>query len=354
MGGASRFRKAIVNQRHPELILGIFIPAGLSFDSNPRRKEKQMQFVRKPKLLLPIILILGAFFYLPSIMINVHAATGTVCLIDTSSSSCPTSPASLTGTVGTQLRVSVFLQGSDHINGFDITTVADHTILKPAGVDLTGTILPSPQTIIVHCDGGVLKTGNSCSPPDTADTIHLAAVGASGILSTATTGLLFTAIYNVTSTTSGIPVGFQTGCSGTSVPPNTCVTIANGTPTPVPETIQTARFSTNTTTPDFTITANPTSLTISRGSQGTSTITLTSVGGFTGTVSISDSLSPSLRHPPSTSLSAATVTLAPGGTGSLILTITTNKHTSTGAYTVTISAVSGSISHSITIALTVQ
>ncbi len=278
--------------------------------------------------------------------------TGTVCLINPSDTSCPSSPASIHGTVGTQLRVSVFIQASGGLNGFDITLLADHTILKPAGADLTGTVLPGPQTILAECIGGILVQGSRCASTDTVDTVHLAAVACLGcITATPTTGLLFTAIYNVTSATSGTPLGFQTGCpTPTSVgTTSTCVTIANGTPTPVPENVQTAVFS----TADFTMTANPTSLTISRSSQMTSTITLNSLGRFSGTVSLSTSITPAAHHAPATSLSSNSVTLASGGSASVILTVSATKNTSTGTYTVTVTGTSGSITNTVLVSVTV-
>ena len=311
-----------------------------------------MQFVRKRKGLLAIILMLGAFVYLPSITSTVHAATGTVCLIDPSSSSCPTNPASLTGTVGTQQRISVFVQGSNGMNGLDITVLADHTILKPAGVDLTGSVLTSQTQIIQECIGGAPMVGTACSSTDTVDTIHLSAATSGLITPTPTTGLLFTAIYNVTGSTSGIPVGFQTGCTSfpTSVPGGTCVTIENGSGTPVPETVQTATF---TTPPTFTISASPTSLTIGRPSQGTSTITLQSLSGFSGTIQLSSSISPNGHHAPAVTLSASSVTLSSGGSGPDVLTVTTIKNTTVGTYTITVTATSGSIAKSTTITVTV-
>src|SRR5437773_5247057 len=63
------------------------------------------------------------------------ASTGVICIIPAGASSCPSSPSSLTGTVGSQLRVSVFIQNSTGLNGFDVTLLADHAILKPAGAD---------------------------------------------------------------------------------------------------------------------------------------------------------------------------------------------------------------------------
>ena len=300
------------------------------------------------------LLLLGSMFGILATSPSAHGQfTGTVCLINPTDTSCPSSPASIVGTVGTQLRVSVFIQTSDGFNAFDITLLADHTILKPAGADLTGTVLPGPQTILAKCIGGVLVQGSRCAPTDTVDTVHLAAVECLGcpLTPTPTTGLLFTAIYNVTAPSSGIPLGFQTGCPtptsvGTS---STCVTLANGTLNPVPETVQTAVF----TTANFSIAANPTSLTISRGAQMTSTITLSSLNGFSGTVSLSTSIAPTTHRPPTTSLSSNTVTLASGGSASVILTVSTTKTTSTGPYTVTVTATSGSITHTVLVSVTV-
>src|SRR5205807_6569824 len=103
-----------------------------------------------------------------------------------------------------------------------------------------------------------------------------------------TTGLLFTAIYDVvgTTTASGISVGFQTGCSGTSVAGGVCVTIANGTNTPVPETIQSGTLFTNNVNPPFVaITSSSASVTAIKSSASpTVTITATAENGFpTGT-----------------------------------------------------------------------
>jgi len=299
------------------------------------------------------LLLIGSMFGILATSPSAHGQfTGTVCLISPGTTSCPSSPASITGTVGSQLRVSVFIQNSDGLNGFDVTLLADHTILKPAGADLTGTVLPGPQTVLVECLSGMLIVGNVCSSTDSIDTLHFAAVSAPGtISSTPTTGLLFTAIYNITGLTSGIPLGFQTGCSPSSVSGTTiCVDIANGGLNPVPETVQTAIF---TTTGDFSITANPVSLTIPRGSSGTSTITLASSGGFSGTITLSGSVTPSTRHGPSAILSPNSVIVSAGGSGSVLLTVSTLKNTPTGSYSVTVVGTSGSISHSANVSITV-
>jgi hypothetical protein len=295
--------------------------------------------------------LLGTLYLAPAILPGHAQTVGTVCVIASNASACPSNPATVVGTFGNQLRVSVFIQNSGVINGFDITLLADHTILKPAGADLTGTVLPGPQTIVQECLGGVLVQGNTCKSTDTVDTLQFAVVAAIGQFTISpTTGLLFTAIYNVTGNSSGTPLGYQTGCSPSSVSgTTTCVTITNGTPTPVPENVQTAVF----TTQDFSITASPTTLTIARGAQGASTITLTSLSGFAGTVTLSSSISPAKAHSPTASLSTNSVTLVSGGTGSLTLTVLTTKNTATGSYTITIAGTSNSRSHTVSIALTV-
>jgi len=277
--------------------------------------------------------------------------TGTVCLVSSGTTSCPSSPASITGSVGTQLRISVFIQNSDSLNGFDITLLADRTVLKPAGADLTGTVLPSPQTILVECIGGILVRGNVCSTTDTPDTLHLAAVGAPGMLTTQpTTGLLFTAIYNVTAASGGTSLGFQTGCGTPTAPtshPPLCITIANGTPNAVPENVQTAVFSTG-ATPDFGISASPPSQIVTRGSSTTFTITVTGSNGFSGTVSLSATVTPLAKHGPTTSLPSMV-----GPNSSSTLTVSTVHNTPTGSYTVTVTGTSGTLSHTVTLTVTV-
>ncbi len=117
---------------------------------------------------------------------------------------------------------------------------------------------------------------------------------------------------------------------------------------------------------DFTISANPTSLSIPRRQSATSTITLTSVNGFSGTVSLNATVyaNPGMCSPPrdpcfvpnqpTASLSPTNVTLSSGGTGTSRLTVTTRNTTPTGSYTVIVTATSGSLSHSVSISVTVS
>jgi hypothetical protein len=106
---------------------------------------------------------------------------------------------------------------------------------------------------------------------------------------------------------------------------------------------------------DFSIGASPSSLTVTLGSSGSSTITLTSLNGLSGNATLSSSISSSglVIVWPSVSVSPSSVTLTANGTASSTLTISTSLLTTPGTYTVTVSAVIGSISHSTTVSVTV-
>ncbi len=99
------------------------------------------------------------------------------------------------------------------------------------------------------------------------------------------------------------------------------------------------------TSPSFTLSASPSSLTVTQGSSGTSTITVTDVGGFTGSVTLAASGLPS----------GVTATFGTNPTtGTSVLTLTASSTATTGAATVTITGTSGTLTATTTIALTVS
>ena len=106
-----------------------------------------------------------------------------------------------------------------------------------------------------------------------------------------------------------------------------------------------------TQTPDFTIGASPSSLTVTQGSNGTSTITITSVGGFNAATTLSASGLPSGV---TAAFSTNPVTPPANGSATSTLTLTASSTATTGTATVTITGTSGSTVHSTTIALTVN
>jgi hypothetical protein len=97
---------------------------------------------------------------------------------------------------------------------------------------------------------------------------------------------------------------------------------------------------------DFSISANPSSLSIAQGSNGTSTISTAVTSGSAGTVSLTASVSPS---GPTASLNPTSVTAG----GSSTLTVTVGSTVATGTYTVTVTGTEGSASHSTAVTVTV-
>jgi hypothetical protein len=96
---------------------------------------------------------------------------------------------------------------------------------------------------------------------------------------------------------------------------------------------------------DFSLSASPSSVSVTQGSNGSSTITITPSNGFTGSVSLSATGLPS----------GATAAFSPNpATGTSTLRFTTSSATPTGTVTVTVTGTSGSLTHTTTITLTVN
>ncbi len=101
-----------------------------------------------------------------------------------------------------------------------------------------------------------------------------------------------------------------------------------------------------TSTPSFTLSASPSSVSITQGGAGgTSTITVSDLGGFSGSVTLAASGLPS----------GVTATFGTNPTTSTsTLTLTSSSTATTGTATVTITGTSGSLTATATIALTVN
>lgn len=95
---------------------------------------------------------------------------------------------------------------------------------------------------------------------------------------------------------------------------------------------------------DFTISASPSSVSVANGTTGNSLLTLTPVNGFSGTVTLSTSVSPT------TGLTASAPPVVVNGVTTQALSL---QATAAGTYAVTVTATSGTIVHSTTVTVTV-
>jgi uncharacterized membrane protein len=100
-------------------------------------------------------------------------------------------------------------------------------------------------------------------------------------------------------------------------------------------------------TADFAISASYSSLNIQAGNSGTAKITVSPNNGFTGTVTLSTSVSPS---GPRATMSSSSVS---GGSGTSTLTIDVASSVPAGTYIVRIQAADGNLAHSKSITVTV-
>ena len=142
-----------------------------------------------------------------------------------------------------------------------------------------------------------------------------------------TTTSTLTLTANPTATTGTVTVTI-TGTSGTLPPKTTALTLTVNA--------QVA--------PDYTLSASPSSVTVTQGSTGTSTITVSPLNGFTGSVNLSTSILPSgvtVAFNPNPTTTTSTLTLAASSTAA------------TGTVTLTITGFSGSLTRTTTLSLTV-
>ena len=108
---------------------------------------------------------------------------------------------------------------------------------------------------------------------------------------------------------------------------------------------------TTTITPDFSISANPTSIPIVQGASGTSTITVSSTNGFNSAVDLSYSWIGSAPSGVSVSLPGP-VTPTPATPATSPLTVSASSSSSTGSFTLAVTGTSGALTHSVNLGST--
>jgi probable HAF family extracellular repeat protein len=99
--------------------------------------------------------------------------------------------------------------------------------------------------------------------------------------------------------------------------------------------------------PNFSISASPASLSIVQGSAGTSLITTNALYGFAGEIQLQQSGAPT-----GTSVTFTPTSVSAGGTSAMRITV--GSSTAVGTYSVVVSGMSGALSHTTTLSLTVS
>jgi hypothetical protein len=146
----------------------------------------------------------------------------------------------------------------------------------------------------------------------------------------------------------GTGSSLMTMAVGGSVTPGTYTITVTGTGGGITHTT-TVSLTVTGLTPDFSISASPSSVTVARGSSGSSTISTTALNGFNSAISLSASGQGS----------RVTVSFSPNpipapGTGSSTMTIAVNRKGARGTRTITVTGAGGGVTHTATVTLTIQ
>ncbi|HTU41398.1 MAG TPA: protease pro-enzyme activation domain-containing protein [Candidatus Aquilonibacter sp.] len=257
-------------------------------------------------------------------------------------------PAALTSSYGTYLH--------------DVTSGSCGTYSAITGYDLcTGWGSPNTTGMIGLLAGSSSSPSFTLSASPSSVTVTQGSSGTSTITVTDVGGFTGSVTLAASGLPSGVTAAFGTNpTTGTSVLTLTASSTATtgsatvtvtGTSGSLTATTTIALTVNSTTSPAFSVSASPTSVTVTQGSSGTSTITVTSTGGFNSATTLSASGLPSGV---TATFSTNPVTPPANGSVTSTLTLTASASATVGTATVTITGTSGSTSHSATISLTVN
>jgi cellulose 1,4-beta-cellobiosidase len=256
--------------------------------------------------------VTASFNPTPVSITSATAATSTLTFTASSTATAGTSTVTVTGSGGNS--------SSSTTLSLTVTTQPDFSLsANPTSLSVTQGGTAASSTITVTPLSGF--TGS-------------VALAASGL----PTGV--TASFSPTSTTGTSTVSFT--ASGTATVGTATVTIT-GTSSSLAHTT-TIALKVISNQPSFTLAASPATLSVVQAASGGSTITVTPVNGFAGTVALAASGLPS----------GVTASFSPASTtGTSTVTFAASSTAATGTSTVTITGTSGSLSATTTITLTV-
>ncbi len=147
----------------------------------------------------------------------------------------------------------------------------------------------------------------------------------------------------------GTGTSLMTMAVGSSVSPGTYTITVTGVGGGITHTTTVSLTVTTSNPPDFSISASPSSITVARGSSGTSTISTTALNGFNAAISLSASGQGSR-----VTISFGTNPIPAPGTGSSVMTISVARNATRGTRTITVAGTGGGVTHTATVTLTIQ
>jgi hypothetical protein len=205
-------------------------------------------------------------------------------------------------------------------------------------------------SVSVNPTSGSVVRGNSIT---STVTVTLVSGTAQSVALTASVSPTATGLTVGVNPTSGTPsyTSTLTVATTTGTPTGSYTVTVTGTSGALSHAATYALTVTTTASPDFSISASPTTVTIIQGGSGTSTITLTSLNGFSGTITLSRTAPPTGT---TATFNPAIVTLVSGGTGTSTITFSTSGTATTGTFVITITGTSGALTHTTTITLIVN
>jgi len=252
--------------------------------------------------------------------------------------------------------------GTSYTSNFHDITSGNNGYSAVTGYDMvTGWGSPNGPTLINTLTGAATPSFTLSDSPSSLTITQGGAGGTSTITVNDVNGFSGSVTLAASGLPSGVTAAFGTNpTTGTSVltltasataTTGTATVTITGTSGSLVATTTLALTVNATATPNFTIGASPASLTVTQGSNGTSTITVTSQNSFSSATTLSAT---GLPTGVTAAFSTNPVTPAANGSATSILTLTASATATIGAATVTVTGTSGTLSHSATIALTVS
>jgi len=250
--------------------------------------------------------------------------------------------------------------GSSYTTNFHDITSGSNGYSATTGYDLaTGWGSPNGPALINSLAGNSTP-GFSLSASPSSVSVAQGRSGTSTITSAVTGGFSSSISLSASGQPSGVTVGFNPGSitgAGTSAMTMTVASTTatgtynitvTGTSGSTTETTTVSLTVTPAQSPNFTISASPSSVSVVQGNNGTSTITTSVSGGFNSAIALSASGQPS-----GVTVSFNPTSIAAPGSGTSTMTMAVASTTATGTYTITVTGTGGGTTHTTTVSLTV-